>query len=89
MSAVIDLYDLSIVAHTLSTRNGNQLVQDTIDKAFQKNTGAQPQIHSDPGLQYTSYMHQALIGGNIKSLKACPVRVVVSTINRLNIFWQC
>lgn len=62
LSAVIDLYDLSIVAHKLSTRNDNQLVKETIDKAFQKNPGAQPQIHSDRGSQYTSYMYQALIG---------------------------
>lgn len=61
LSSVIDLYDLSIVSHVFSRRNNNDLVEKTIQKAFENNPGAKPIIHSDRGSQYTSYMFHGLV----------------------------
>ena len=54
LSAIIDLYDRSIVAHVISKSNNNKLVFDTFDKALAANPGAKPIFHSDRGFQYTS-----------------------------------
>ena len=54
LSAIIDLYDKSIVSYVLSNSNNNKLVFDTFDKALATNPGAQPIFHSDRGFQYTS-----------------------------------
>ena len=54
LSAIIDLYDKSIVSYVLSNSNNNKLVFDTFDKALASNPGAQPIFHSDRGFQYTS-----------------------------------
>ena len=54
LSAIIDLYDKSIVSYVLSNTNNNKLVFDTFDKALASNPGAQPIFHSDRGFQYTS-----------------------------------
>ena len=56
LSAVIDRYDMSIVAWKISTINDNQLVEDTIRMAFEVNPGAIPFIQTDRGFQYTSHM---------------------------------
>ncbi|GAB2324335.1 hypothetical protein IRB23M11_19570 [Alkalibacterium sp. m-11] len=61
LSAVIDLYDLSIVSYRYSNRNNNQLVEETIREAFAANPQAKPLIHSDRGSQYTSYMYHGLM----------------------------
>lgn len=53
LSAIIDLYDLSIVAYHISNRNNNQLVFDTYHKAIEKYPRAKPLFHSDRGFQYT------------------------------------
>jgi len=55
LSAVLDLYDNSIVAYVVGHRNNNQLVFETLDLAIKSNPGANPIIHSDRGYQYTSY----------------------------------
>lgn len=60
LSAIIDLYDYSILAYKLAQRNDNQLVKATLEEAFEKNPCAHPIIHSDRGSQYTSYMYQEL-----------------------------
>lgn len=60
LSAIVDLWDKSIVAYILSARNDNALVMETVKKAFKVNTDAQPLIHIDRGFQYTSYAYQAL-----------------------------
>lgn len=60
LSAIIDLWDKSIVAHQLSDKNNNKIVMSTIRKAFIANPYAQPMIHSDRGFQYTSYAYKAL-----------------------------
>ena len=54
LSAIIDLFDRSIVAHVISKTNNNKLVFDTFDKALAANPGAKPIFHSDRGFQYTS-----------------------------------
>lgn len=59
LSAIIDLYDRSIVAHVVSVRNDNRLVFDTFQKAVDLNPTASPLFHSDRGFQYTSRIFMA------------------------------
>lgn len=54
LSAFLDLYDRSIVAWSISTRNDNALVLDTFNQAIKQNPDAHPLFHSDRGFQYTS-----------------------------------
>ena len=54
LSAILDLYDKSIVAYILSNRNDNKLVFDTFDLALKRNPYAKPIFNSDRGFQYTS-----------------------------------
>ena len=54
LSAIIDLYDNSIVSYVLGHSNNNKLVFDTFDLAIEKNPSASPLFHSDRGFQYTS-----------------------------------
>lgn len=60
ISAIIDRYDQSIVAHVISTKNDNTLVMETLKQAFKKNPDVKPIIHSDRGYQYTSGEYQGL-----------------------------
>lgn len=53
LSAILDLYDRSIVAYVLSRRNDNRLVFQTFEKAIANNPSAKPIFHSDRGFQYT------------------------------------
>lgn len=59
LSAIIDLYDRSIAAYIISTRNDNDLVFRTYELAISKNPGAAPILHSDRGFQYTSKTFQS------------------------------
>jgi putative transposase len=54
LSAIIDLYDNSIVAYQMSTHSNNQLVFDTFEAAIAKYPDAKPIFHSDRGFQYTN-----------------------------------
>lgn len=54
LSAIIDLYDNSIVAYKFGRSNNNQLVFDTFMAVIQKHPQACPLVHSDCGFQYTS-----------------------------------
>lgn len=54
LSAIIDLYDNSIVSYVLGQSNNNKLVFDTLDLAIEKNPDVSPLLHSDRGYQYTS-----------------------------------
>ena len=54
LCSILDLYDKSIVAYTISFRNDNKLVFDTFDKAIALNPTAKPMFHSDRGFQFTS-----------------------------------
>ena len=58
LSAILDLYDRSVVSYIISIRNDNKLVFDTFDKAIQANPDAKPIFHSDRGFQYTSRIFQ-------------------------------
>ena len=58
LSAILDLYDRSIVAYVVSARNDNKLVFDTFEQAIQANPDAHPLFHSDRGFQYTSKVFQ-------------------------------
>ena len=58
LSAILDLYDRYPVGYVISTRNDNQLVFKTFDKAIAANPGAKPLFHSDRGFQYTSKVFQ-------------------------------
>ncbi|MCR5795374.1 MAG: IS3 family transposase [Solobacterium sp.] len=58
LSAILDLYDRSIIAFVLSRRNDNKLVFDTFQKAVDANPDAAPVFHSDRGFQYTSKVFQ-------------------------------
>lgn len=61
LSAIIDLYDRSIIAHMLSTRNDNFLVFETYKRAIAANPDAKPILHSDRGFQYTSPVFQSML----------------------------
>ncbi len=58
LSAILDLYDRSVVSYVLSRRNDNKLVFQTFDKAIAKNPGVTPIFHSDRGFQYTGSVFQ-------------------------------
>ena len=58
LSAILDLYDRSVVAHVISRRNDNRLVFQTFDKAVANNPKAKPIFHSDRGFQYTGNVFQ-------------------------------
>lgn len=54
LSAIIDLYDKSIVSYKVGRSNNNELVFRTFDEAIKHNPLAKPLVHSDRGYQYTS-----------------------------------
>ena len=58
LSAILDLYDRSVVSWVVSRRNNNSLVLDTFQQAIQANPEARPLFHSDRGFQYTSKVFQ-------------------------------
>lgn len=60
LSAIIDIFDKSIISYVTSTQNNNNLVMETIEQAFRSNPDCRPMIHSDRGFQYTSYDYHAL-----------------------------
>lgn len=61
LSAIIDLYDRSIVSYIIGTRNDNDLVFRTYELAIRNNPGATPILHSDRGFQYTSRVFQSML----------------------------
>lgn len=61
LSAIIDLYDNSIVHYELSTSITTDLVLNTLSGALEANPGAHPMIHTDRGAQYTSYAFKNLV----------------------------
>lgn len=54
LSAILDLYDRTIVGYVLGHSNNNPLVFKTLDIALEAFPGVSPLIHSDRGYQYTS-----------------------------------
>jgi len=56
LSAILDLYDGSIISYVLGHSNNNKLVFRTLNQAIATLKGnEQPLIHSDRGYQYTSH----------------------------------
>ncbi|WP_453990298.1 IS3 family transposase [Bacillus nitroreducens] len=55
LSAILDLYDGSIISYVLGHSNNNKLVFKTLDEALGQLNGEHPLIHSDRGFQYTSH----------------------------------
>jgi putative transposase len=55
LSAILDLYDGSIISYVLGHSNNNKLVFETLDRATKFLNGNKPMIHSDRGFQYTSH----------------------------------
>lgn len=55
LSAILDLYDGSIISYVLGNSNNNPLVFKTLDQAIETLSVTTPMIHSDRGYQYTSY----------------------------------
>lgn len=70
LSAIIDLYDRSIVSYVLSNHNNNKLVFDTFHKAIGLYPNAKPLFHSDRGFQYTSKQFKIMLdnSGMIQSM---------------------
>ena len=58
LSAILDLYDRSVVSWVVSRKNNNSLVLDTFHQAIQASPEARPLFHSDRGFQYTSKVFQ-------------------------------
>lgn len=70
LSAILDLYDKSIVSYKISKYNNNILVFDTFDLAKEKFPNAKPIFHSDRGFQYTSKVFKCKLdeAGMIQSM---------------------
>ena len=60
LSAIIGMYDNSIVSYVVGHSNNNNLVMETIHRAMKKNPKARPIIQSDRGYQYTSHEYKRL-----------------------------
>ncbi len=54
LSAIIDLYDLSIVSYQIRPRNDNHLVFETFHKTPEQYPEVTPLVHIDRGFQYAS-----------------------------------
>lgn len=61
LSAILDLYDNTIVSYVLGHSNNNPLVFKTLDQATALLGKEKPLLHSDRGFQYTSYMFKRKI----------------------------
>ncbi len=61
LSAILDLYDKSIISYVVGRSNNNPLVFDTLKRAVQAAPGSTPLLHSDRGFQYTSLGFKALL----------------------------
>ena len=70
LSAILDLYDRSVVSYVISRRNDNKLVFQTFDKAIENNPDAKPIFHSDRGFQYTGSVFQSKLSrqGMVQSM---------------------
>jgi len=75
LSAIIDLFDTSIISHKMSTSNNNQLANETFEEAIIRNPEAKPLFHSDRGFQYTNKVFQ-------KKLTSRSMTVSMSRVGR-------
>lgn len=75
LSAIIDLYDRSIISHKMSVSNNNLLANETFKEAVHKYPDAKPMFHSDRGFQYTNKVFQ-------KKLTSRSMTVSMSRVGR-------
>lgn len=61
LSAILDLYDGSVVSYVLGKSNNNPLVFQTLEKALTAAPNTQSLIHSDRGYQYTSNQFKRMV----------------------------
>jgi putative transposase len=61
LSAVLDLYDNTIVSHVFGRSNNNSLVFQTVKKAIKAAPKSKPMLHSDRGFQYTSFKFKKIM----------------------------
>jgi putative transposase len=61
LSAILNLYDGSVVSYVLGKSNNNPLVFQTLEKALTVAPNTQPLIHSDRGYQYTSNQFKRMV----------------------------
>lgn len=55
LSAILDLNNKRIVSYKIGRANNNELVFDTLNEAIEGLSGEHLLLHSDRGVQYTSY----------------------------------
>lgn len=64
LSAILDLYDKSIVSYVIGHSNNNPLVFQTVKLALQEAPESKPMLHSDRGYQYTSLAFKKILDDN-------------------------
>ncbi|PPA84726.1 transposase, partial [Brevibacillus laterosporus] len=65
LSAILDLYDNTVVSYVLGHANNNNLVFQTVELAIKAAPGSKPMLHSDRGFQYTSLTFKKLFAKKI------------------------
>ncbi|WNX33719.1 IS3 family transposase [Brevibacillus laterosporus] len=65
LSAILDLYDNTVVSYVLGHANNNNLVFQTVELAIKAAPGSKPMLHSDRGFQYTSLPFKKLFAKKI------------------------
>ncbi|ASK64271.1 transposase [Virgibacillus phasianinus] len=61
LSAILDMYDNRIVCYKLTRANNNELVFDTVNEALASLSNEHPLLHTDRGVQYTSYGFKRIV----------------------------
>jgi transposase InsO family protein len=64
LSAILDLYDKTIVSYVFGHSNNNPLVFQTLKRALQAAPESKPMLHSDRGFQYTSLDFKVILDKN-------------------------
>lgn len=62
LSAILDLHNKRIISYKIDRANNNELVFDTLNEAIEGIFGERPLLHSDRGVQYTSYGFKRIMG---------------------------
>jgi transposase InsO family protein len=61
LSAVLDLFDNTIVSYVVGHSNNNSLVFQTVKNAIKTAPKSKPMLHSDRGFQYTSFKFKKIL----------------------------